>query len=197
MCAAIKEPRSAVVIEHTRLAFRHTSLDETQLTADIVEHYLEHVDPRWRTVRFHLGGDVFKDMRANCQIIRRFKTGDVRFPSDIEESWIAALPQPYRADLRTALLRRIGRLNVVMPHKGLKGMTADTGHLCKEVGDTLTALAPVLSDGKINGDDLPHAQTAIRELDDLLGAVYTMRQSLQNLVSADRYPGHMTGTAHL
>lgn len=196
MCPAIKEPRSAVLFEHTRLAFRHTSLDETQLTADIIEHYHAQVDPRWRTVRFHTGGDVFKDMRANCQIIRRFKNADVRFPSDLEESWIAALPQPFRADLRTALLRRIGRLNVRMPHQGLKGMTIDAGCLLKEVGESLEALAPVLSDGAITADDLPHADHAIRELDDVLAAVYTIRQGLQNLLNNRRNPHYITGVNH-
>lgn len=178
----LREPRSAVIFEHTRQAFRHSPMKETTFTSDVVTHYDKTVDPRWRVVRWHHDGEVFDCMKANCQIMRRFLNGEVRMPCDLEESWVAALPQPWRQECRRALAERIGRLDVKVPATEDDGATVETGALLKEVGEAIQSLAPVMSQGGLAKMSHAEAQVAMHELSDVLAQCIRLQRHLSRVV---------------
>lgn len=50
--------------------------------------------------------------------------------------------------------------------------------MLRETGEMLTALAPMLSDGRIDDADRPHATVALREIADVMGRLVSLQQQI-------------------
>lgn len=180
-------PRQSVVFGYTRRMFDETANNANSFAMAVAEIYLATVAPDVRNVPFRLGegDDLPKAMRNNAQILRRYMSGDVKvLPADLEDAWVMALPDPYRADCERDLARRRGHLVVRELPDTEAGRATGLGDLAREFGHLMEALAPALADGRIDSADLPFARRILNESDDLIGAVIAVRRQLQNLLPA-------------
>lgn len=108
--------------------------------------------------------------------VERWAKGDVNVPVEIEDAWVAALPNPYRRHCITDLCARWGHLALEIPEDGVS--SADLGELIKQAGEEQVAAAPVFADGQITRDDLPYLPEAIRGCEESAAASLAMRERL-------------------
>lgn len=175
------EPRSAVIFRHTQNAIHNSKLCLRKLATRIAEQYMAQVPQPRRIVAFHVGTTtdaLVKAESANAQLIGRFFAGIVKLPADLEEAWVAALPEAVARECRRELVRRHGFLAAEAPGAAKGGDVASIGELAREFGETMTALAPVLADGRIDAADAPYLKRALKESADLMAALVTLQTQL-------------------
>jgi hypothetical protein len=178
--------RSQVVFHHTRLMIHTTSLCVRKFAMRVTEAYMESVDPTHRQVPFRYGvtgADLVKAEKHNGQIISRYLDGTVKvFPVDLEDAWVKAMPSPYREDLEADLASRRGCMAVKRLADTEEGEVAGLSTLAKEFAEMVASIAPALADGRIDAADLPHAKKILRESDDLISAVMSVRKQVTALL---------------
>jgi hypothetical protein len=183
-------PRSAVIFGATRRMLDATALCVRKFGARVAEEYAARVAPDLRQVPFRAGvtlDDLCKAERHNAQIISRYMDGTVKaLPADLEDAWVCALPEPYRAECERELARRRGHLPVRLSAPSESAETMTLGRLMSEVGDLCAALAPALADGRLTEADLPHARRILDESDDVIAAVLGLRRQVQALLPGDK-----------
>lgn len=182
-------PRQTIVYGYTRKMLDETATNANTFAMVVAELYLGMTAPDVRQVKFRLGeGDeLIRALRNNGQILRRYMDGTLKvLPSDLEDAWVMALPQPYRDDCERDLARRRGQLPVPMPH-GDECAIASMAKLYKEFGHLMEALAPAMSDNVIDGADAQYAKQICDEADDVIAAVMAIRKpAMQLLVSGGK-----------
>lgn len=178
--------RSAVIFEHTRRMLAETSQCVRTFAMRVTEEYMATVAPALRQVPFRYGvtgDDLYKAEKHNGQIINRYLDGTVKiFPADLEDAWVRAMLSPYHEQLEAELSGRRGLLAVKRLPPGEQSEAVGLGTLAKEFGELLEALAPALADGRITEADLPHAKRVLRESDDLISAVMSLRRQVTDLL---------------
>ena len=159
------ETRSRTLLRYLSDAIHDTRLDIGTFTLSLVEQYNGLVPDHQRDFRFQDTGQLHRDLAADTKKVQRFITGTVRIPSDLEEAWVAALPEPFESRLRVELAHRYGHLGVSLddPTSRASSMAAPA-HLMREAGECCTLLADMLADGELNGNDAPLKHTAISKL---------------------------------
>ena len=177
-----REPRSAVVLRHTREAMRtDTRMCIRKFASRVAEHYISTVDEHDREIQFHVGTtlDTACDAeKANAQLIGRFLNGTVRLPADLEEAWVHALPEPHRLECARELARRYGFLGAVIPDESDTPVSS-VGDLAIRFGAAMQTLGPILADGRIDHDDCPEqVLNCIKLGTDLVAAWATLNQQL-------------------
>lgn len=181
-----REPRSQVIFRHTQAAFRATALEPMQLAICIADEYQERVAPHERIVEFHVGTTVdtiTKAKKANLQIFDRFLKGTVKLPADLEESWVASLPQPHREDCERELAQRYGFIGARSPLSTTAAELLCTGEVSVEFGQLLQRFA-LVADGQVNGpEDVAELRRTLKEAQDLCAAATTLVVSLQHRLS--------------
>lgn len=188
--------RTDLIDQHVRHYLRETGTKRLSWAQDVADQYMHRTPLAHRTVQFHSGGDAEKDARANRQILdRMFDTDcDIRFPADLEEAVVYALPEHYRDRLLAELAGRYGLLAAAMPQPCEPGersqdWCARAGRLLTEAGQSLEALAPVVADGAIDGDDwLEDLQQALREQRDVQALSTEIIAALQHAIAQRRSP---------
>lgn len=177
-----QEPRSQVVFRHTAHCIRNSGHTDKSFASEIAESYMRLVAPGERIVQFHVGTDLDSIDRAqsrNAKIIERFINGTVKLPADLEEAWVAALPQPWRGACERELAQRYGFLGVREPApQPAAGMIGAAGVLV-EIGHVMEALAAVVADGKVTPADVPALQRLVREARDATAELETVRATAQ------------------
>lgn len=168
------ETRPQTIFRHTQRMMRETPCSWELFGQRVVEHYHGHVPEFARNFLFQVGGDIFRCAKTNAQRLKRYADSEVEtnLPSELEESWVNALPQPYRADCIADLARRYGLLAVPVPKTAACALTAmqSMGEISREFGKLCETIAPVLADGQITADEAPALQETERELELLIGA---------------------------
>lgn len=155
-------------------AYTHeTNVSEATFADMVVSLYACNIKEVDRTIKFHMNGDAYNDMRANAQILRRFFNGETRLPCEIEESIVLALPVPWRESLLQDLSARYGLLPTPIPSESDCDIE-NAGDLFKEFGEALQALSPLLVDGRIDKTDLPHADKFLKEANDVMGLLTSL-----------------------
>jgi len=179
-------PRSHVIYNHTRLMLNQSALCVRKFAMRVAEQYMQLVAPDQRQCKFRWGvtlEDLAKAEVHNAQILSRYMDGTVKvLPVDLEDAWVAALPEPYRSDCERDLARRRGNVSVKMAAPTMAGKAASIGVLMVEVGQLCEALAPALADGRITQSDLPHARRILKEGDDVIAAVLSLRRQITELL---------------
>jgi hypothetical protein len=92
------------------------------------------------------------------------------------------MPSPYREDLEADLASRRGCMAVKRLADTEEGEVAGLSTLAKEFAEMVASIAPALADGRIDAADLPHAKKILRESDDLISAVMSVRKQVTALL---------------
>lgn len=177
----MRKPRSQVLADLARDAVRHTGLTERTFADAVVEAYHARVARCDRTITFHLAAtadQVEEAERANAQILKRFATGEVRFPVDVVDAWIDALPQPWRQQALVDAAERHGLLAAPKPAVDGNGQVQQVASVLRESADVVDALADVLADGVIDADDRPRAKHALSQITELQAALVPIQRQL-------------------
>lgn len=185
--------RSQVIYGHTRQMLDHSELCVRKFAMRVAEEYFDLNALDQRTVPFRWGVTVDELCRAekhNAQIVTRYMDGTVKvLPADLEDAWVLALPEPYRAECERDLARRRGALSVKVVDRNEASEVVSLGHLMTEFGQLVDACAPAVADGRITEADRPFAKRILNEADDVIAAVQRVRHAVASLDSE----GVMTG----
>jgi len=178
------EPRSDVVRRHVNNCFRaDKTVTEENFADEVKGIYHDRVsNTADRVVHFHEGGDASKVLAANAQLLFRMIKGAVKFPADIEEAVVLALPEPYQSDCLSELSGRYGLLAAHVPESSPNSSVTNISHLMKETGEALEAIAPMLSDGVIDKKDAHLAKTALKEINDVLAELIRIQTEITNIL---------------
>lgn len=179
-------PRAQVLFRYTTEAIRNSGLDDKSFAAEVAEKYMATVAPPERIIAFHVGTDTATIDQANnrnAKLIERFRNGTVKLPADLEEAWVAALPEPWRTDCARELARRYGFMGAKTP-AGDAGSVLSTARMCIELGESLQAMAEVSPTGAADGCPLPALRKALKEMQDLQAEVATLMAGLQQAIDA-------------
>lgn len=183
-----REPRSQVIFRHTLAAFRSTSFTQMQLAVAVADAYQARVAPHDRIVEFHAGTTVDtieRAKKANLQIIDRYMKGTVKLPADLEEAWVACLPEAHRLDCERELAQRYGLLGARCPDGNTTSQMLCASQVAIEFGQLLQQFAFV-SDGQVrNVEDVAELQRARKEGMDLIAAVTSLVASINTRLEQD------------
>lgn len=183
------ETRSATVLRHTRQAIHDRALSVLPFSKAVAGRYLAETPYALRAIDLRELGDTGESMQAaekhNWQRINRLIKGDVKtFPADLEDAWVACLPEAYRERCEQDLAARRGLVPVRDPRAADSPaqQTADLATLLREVGESAAALAPIFADGRVDRADLPHIAPALQQLGELLAAGLQLHGRLASVV---------------
>lgn len=180
----MSDSRQGVLAHHINHAL-HRGTTMRRYAGDVATHYLNTVPLHARQLPLQITRDPIADERHNAQVVARWLDGTVRMPVEAEESLVLSLPEPFRAECQRELAERLGLLAAPLPSKDGARATVTTADLLRETGELMLALSPLFADGKVDAGDLPNARRAIRECDDMLGRLTTLRAELTTLLLAD------------
>lgn len=159
------EPRSKFIARFTGNALRQSGLCIRKFSTRVACEYLDRIATHERTVGFHTGNgsteSAFKAEKRNAQLVQRFLDGTVKFPSDLEESWVDALPEKLRDELIRELAARYGLSATRIPGNESHHPIANLARTLHDAGDLATALSPLFASGKLNQDDIHHMREAL------------------------------------
>lgn len=108
------------------------------------------------------------------ETIRRITRGDVRFPVDLEEAWVAALGEPWRTQCKRELAWRHGLWGAVRHEQGSAGDHKAWASALHQFGELTQSVGDVLADGAIDSEDL-------EQLPDLINTARAMQADLASL----------------
>lgn len=185
------EPRSQLIIRRTQQALRTSELTLAAFGTRVAEEYIARVALHERTMDFYVGTTVetaAKADKANGQLVGRIINGTVKFPADLEEAWVAALPAAAQTDLVRELAARYGLLAARLPAadgdacRQMEGF----GRLSKEFGRSVQSLASIYADGLCDASDLAHIPGAVAALDETIAAAVSVRAQLLKAAESAR-----------
>lgn len=178
------ETRSQTVCRHVAAYLNETRTSMESFAEDVMQAY--HTLPEGlRDVKFHAGGDVYRDMRANAQIVRRFIEGNPRMPVDIEESLVLALPDDRRQPLLRDLAMRYGLLAAPVPSSEPGDDACAISRLMKETAEAIEAIAPMMADGRIDHQDAPLAEHALVQINEAMAELMSLQARITEILPAD------------
>lgn len=180
----VPETRSQTIVRHLEAYQKQTGKSWPSVAQMVVEQFARQVPPQHRAIEFHdtaASDDPYEAMRANAQILRRIREGEVRFPADLEEAVVAALPDPCRQNLLDDLAAHYGLLAVKAPTFTETEDGRNLAHFWKEAGEAAEAVLAMLEDnGRIGPEDRDKAGIAVAELDDVIREAATMKSKIIN-----------------
>lgn len=180
-----QETRSEVIHRHTARMFHETRCSREAFGQGVVENYHRLVPPAAREIQFKTEGDFFHCAKINAQKLMRYVDDRVnaRMPVDLEEAWVLALSEPYRADCLHDLARRYGLLAVPVPTDGATALQSMSS-VTREFGQACEAIAPIIANGSFGPEDVEFAEKAERELEDLITSATGMLHQVRRLRGA-------------
>lgn len=182
MTSSLQETRPQTIMRITRKAWDAKAFSLAEFSVAVVTAYFAATpasavntnlrEPCESNVR-----QFEKDRANNRQIVDRYITGTVKtFPADLEEPWVNSLPDEYKAQALRELAARYGLLAARV--RGRTEAIASIGDVAADAGAFLQAMAPIVSDGVISAEDLPHIKPALTKLADLQAALASMQAQL-------------------
>ena len=186
--------RSKLIMERTRTAIHNSALDVNAFGLRVAEKYLATVPVLDRVTKFvAVDGNVNAMARAkvrNGEQAMRYIKGDIKFPCDLEEAWIDALPDPWRRDLIRELAQRVGLLGARNTDLSPAEHLASLADVLADSGRTAQALAPIFADGRVTREDAPHCQRALVEIARAIADLTSLQAQVQGaLVTTLRSAG--------
>jgi len=181
----IHEPRSETIIRHVTQFMMAEKVSEATFANNVKDIYHGRVtNEKARVVRFHEDGDAFEDMKANAQLLFRMMkpAATSRLPVDLEEPIVLALPEERQRNLKAELAARYDLLAAPIPHNDPEHNVFSLALLLKTTGGTIEALAPVIADGVIDDNDLPHAKKALKEINKSLAELVSWQQAITEVL---------------
>lgn len=186
-----KESRAQCIFRHCHLFINSTATSWPTLASTVREIYEDTVPGHARRIQWSGLRDSHDRMRADAQTLRRFEA-DIKhgLPCELEESVVIALQELRYVNvdsLMTDLSARYGLLPVKMPASD-RGIIS-VGQMAKEFGESMMALAPIVDDYVINHKDRPHAENAVKELEELVSAVVSVMLQVRSVMDSSEQGG--------
>ncbi|MDY6979371.1 MAG: hypothetical protein SV201_05780 [Pseudomonadota bacterium] len=178
----MEETRNQVIARLIDEHIRVSAVSWETYSQAVVDHYHTQVPDVRRGIKFHAGGDAYKDMRANAQIIKRIVHDEVRMPVELEESLVEALPVEWNQRCKKELANRFGLLAARIPDPEHRTDVQGISGLLRESADVMDAIAPMLADGVIDENDMPLAKRALQEINDLDAVLATLRKQITDIL---------------
>lgn len=176
-----REARSHTLAHFVRLALRSGDT-ELEFADRVASTYRERTALAERVIEFHAGtttDQIIEAKRANAQLLRRMLAGEVRLPVDLEESIVLAMPAAVQRRCLAELCDRLDLLAVPKPRDDAAGQARLLSDLCREFGEAVERIAPMLHDGGIDAGDRAQAPAALRELNDVIAAAIALRAQIE------------------
>lgn len=186
------ETRSQTLIRHTRDMLHETSESEGSFTLRLVEEYDRLLPRHKQAFRFRDTGQLDKDLAANTQRVRRWIAeqaiqSDGRLCVDLEEAWVAALREPYRARARKDLVLRHGSLFARIPDSGDADYCECVGELLTSTAAATRTLGQMLANGQLGPEDRALAPGMLAEIRTLQGVLAGLERAINDKVLGE-YP---------
>ena len=165
-----KKPRQNALFDAVHHYVRETAVSMETYCANVVEHYEATVYPRG--IEFSQHEDVSERRKRNCNRITRWIDLDAhaRFPTEMEESLVMALPDAYRLPLLSKLAARYDLIATPMPDGNLNH-TTNLARLCKEFADVVETMGPLIADGTLENDSPGDIDDALDQANELMAEV--------------------------
>lgn len=178
--------RTATLRLHLARAVLARATTKTVFGEALARAYVERVPEHARGLDLHppREGSVVDwehDRDALRHQVDRLSSGQTRFPADLEEAWVAALPEPHRHACLAELAGRHGLLAVPIPH-GACGV-ADFAHYLQQFSASVEALVPVVADGRIDSEDREHIPEAVAALREVIARACAIECQLERVIS--------------
>lgn len=172
--------RTAVLLVHAESYRQRTGLSHEKWCEAVDREYCRAVPESQRSLSApdlasQTDADRWVKLRRSWdQTVRRLTSGEVRFPADLEEAWVAAMGEPWQTRCKRELAWRHGLWGAVRHGEGAKGDHSAWGRALSDFGDLTKRVGDVLADGVIDGDDLD-------QLPDLIEISRSMQADLASL----------------
>jgi len=188
------ETRTITILRHVTNFLFSTSTTDSAFAMSVVEVYHQRVPVRAaRIFDFHETNNPVKDMKANTQLVSRILNRVTRMPADLEEAFVLAMPAPFREPCMRDLAERYGLLAVHIPVAEPSEDLANLQRILKETGEAITALGPILADGKIDSSDGPYAKHALQQVHEAQAALLEMSVRITAILPEDQEVVHGAG----
>jgi hypothetical protein len=186
----LREPRAATITAAVTTALRaHKPLTESAYADAVVTLYHERTALHERAVEFRVGAtaEAYEAAaRLNAQTVKRMLKGDVRLPVDLEEAMVLALPEPERRRCLAELADRYGLLAIPKPCADIDGQALMLSDFCREFGEAMQRIAPMLADLVIDERDRAEAPAAIKELQDVVTTATALIELIRTTTATPR-----------
>lgn len=179
--------RSETLARHVVAYLHDRRVSREAFAMAVVEQYHARTPADARTVEFKVSGDVFATARTNAQRLFRMLDAqfeESRFPADLEEAVLFALPPSELHGCRADLAARLGLMHVPLPDLGGSADLAKVSEATREFGEFLVSCAPILADGRVDANDLSHLGEAIRQAEELAAAVLAVKAQFEAVRAA-------------
>ncbi len=168
-----------------------------EYTAAVVDHYHDTVPRDERVVEFQVAATAERYeavARNNTQTVRRYVAGERVLVADLEESLVAALPEPWRERVLAALLARSGLMYARTPPAVTDGVgqVRTSADLMRRAATAMDRLAPMLDDQRIGPEDRAHFPEALQAINGVMGACVTLNAQIAAAMQATA-PGRVAG----
>jgi hypothetical protein len=154
------EPRSRFITRRTSEILRRAPLCVRKFASSVAALYMSRTAEHERVVQFDLeSGSIDAACRAevrNAKKVQHLLDCEVRFPADLEEAWVDALPEPHKKDLIRELAARYGLIGARAPARSSMHAIADLASVLRDAGEISTALAPAFANGTLDASDVPY-----------------------------------------
>jgi len=192
--AAPQETRSKLICRRTEQAIKASGLNVLKYASRVAEIYIAAVPQFQRCVQFYEPGATLDSAidaeRANGKLVDRFLKGVVKFPADLEECWIDALPEPHRCDLIRELAWRYGLIGAKLPDIAHHEHIARLADVLADAGRTAVALAPLFENGKLDveGESGPRIAQSLLTIRKAIGDLVSLEEQINAQLPGAKHP---------
>lgn len=160
-----KLSRTNLIEQSVRAFIRETSVSMETYASNVREIYEATLPASQRTVYFNPAEDISDRRKRDAEKISRFLDNDkARFPVELEDALVLALPIERREVLEHELASRRGMICLVLKQVGGE---VGSNEVLKELGEAVSATAA----GSV--------EKQIKELDEAIAAARTRRDALK------------------
>jgi len=154
---------------------------DASFSETLMSRYHALVPEGRRAVEFNTSPAVEKRFGANGKKVGRYLSPaeNALLPADLVPAWIESMPDPERGQMLKDVCRLLGSLYVPIPLGDANTDPAHLGRISREFADTVQALVPIVADNRVDEQDLPFIPEAIRQCDELVGAVLATKATLE------------------
>mgnify|MGYP003149094170 CR=1 FL=1 len=178
--------RADVLLHYLSRAEEETGLDERAFAVSLAEAYERLTPESARKIALSAPSspiyDEYADQRgAVAERLRRYRrvNNPQPIPADLEEAWVAALPEPYSGNASRVLARRYGYIAAARPESVRSLTDAEmipaTLHT---VGDAVKCLGEMYADGRVDHGDRDKTPRAIETIDDAVATLMATRAKI-------------------
>jgi hypothetical protein len=170
------------ILERHMMELQHeTAVSGAVFVANVREHYEATYPEHARSIEFSRVADLTTRMTRDYEKFKRWLETDIkaRFPVEILESVIMAFPPDRRFRLQIELASRQNMLAVPMPVGDESDDGVFLGKIAKESGEAIIAISKLFEDGVINHKDRKYAPEAIRQLDEAIAVMASMKAVIE------------------